>query len=164
MHPPQDDQARPAPGAPAPPAGPADDRPADGMSDTMTAEALPTSFGVFKPVGHVMVGLPTQDQADALVVALHGAGWDSASVLHFAPHDAVPELRAMVDAAGPAAGFGFEITLLRRYLSLAESGYRWLLVKVADSDQAAAVAALARPCGATLAVHYRLLVVEELIW
>ena len=132
-------------------------------SDTMTAGSVPTSFGVFKPVGHVMVGLPTQDHADALLAALHSAGWGPAEVLHFAPRDSVAELTAMVDQAGPAAGFGFEITLLRRYLALAEAGYRWLLVKVDDSDDAAATAALARTSGATLAVHYRRLTVEELI-
>ena len=126
----------------------------------MAADKLPISFGGFKPVGHVMVGLPTQAQADALALALHGAGWDKAALLHFAPHDSVAELQALVDAAGPAAGFGFEITFLRRYLSLAESGHRWLLGKVDGSDQAAAAAALARSGGATLAVHYRLLVVE----
>jgi hypothetical protein len=29
------------------------------MSETISAATMPTSFGVLKPVGHVMVGLPT---------------------------------------------------------------------------------------------------------
>ena len=58
-----------------------------------------------------------------------------------------------------------EGVLLRRYLSLTEAGYRWLLVKVDDNELAAAAAAaqVARACGATLAVYYRTLTVEELI-
>ena len=80
----------------------------------MEADALPTSFGVFKPVGYVMVGLPTQTQADALVLALHAAGWSPQEVLHFAPRKPVSELTAMVNNAGALAGFGYEITLLRR--------------------------------------------------
>ena len=127
------------------------------------ADALPTSFGVFKPVGYVMMGLPTQAQIDALVSALHGAGWSAPGVRQFAPRESAAELRAMVDNAGPLAGFGYEITLLKRYLALTEEGYRWLLVRADDSDRAAAAAALARASGATLAVYYRTLTVEELI-
>jgi hypothetical protein len=127
------------------------------------ANDLPTSFGVFKPVGYVMMGLPMQAQVDALVVALHGAGWPAAGLRQFAPRESVDELRAMVDQAGLLAGFGYEITLLRRYLALAEQGYRWLLVKADDGEGAAAAAALALTAGATLAVYYRRFIVEDLI-
>ncbi len=127
------------------------------------ADALPTSFGVFKPVGHVMMGLPTQVQIDALVSALHSAGWPTSGVRQFSPRESVAELRAMVDNAGPLAGFGYEITLLKRYVALTEDGFRWLLVQADDSDRAAAAAELARASGATLAVYYRTLTVEELI-
>lgn len=127
------------------------------------ADTLPTSFGVFKPVGYVMMGLPTQAQIDALVSALHSAGWPAPGLRQFAPRESVAELRAMVDNAGPLAGFGYEITLLKRYLALTEEGYRWLLVQADDSERAAAAAVLARASGATLAVYYRTLTVEELI-
>ena len=132
-------------------------------SHTVDIDDLPTSFGVFKPVGHVMVGLPTQGQTDTLVSALLAAGWPSAEVRQFTPRDSVAELRALVDEAGPMVGFGYEITLLRRYLALAQEGQCWLLVKVSGTEQAAQAAELARERGATLAVHYRLLTVEELI-
>ena len=131
--------------------------------DTASADNVPTSFGVFKPVGYVMVGLPTQNQSDALVIALHGAGWLGASVLHFTPRESIAELHALVNNASSVAGFGYEITLLRRYLALAKEGYRWLLVKVEDSEHAAAAAEHARHCGATLAVYYRTFTVEELL-
>ncbi|OYU75378.1 MAG: hypothetical protein CFE45_32880, partial [Burkholderiales bacterium PBB5] len=121
------------------------------------------SFGTFKPVGNVMVGLPTQVQAIALASALHDAGWPGTGVLHFTPKEEVHELQALVDNAGAMSGFGYEITLLRRYLDLAKLGYRWLLVKVDDADHAAAASEIARTNGATLAVYYRLLTVEELI-
>lgn len=132
-------------------------------SSTMAADGLPTSFGTFKPVGHVMMGLPTQGQVDALESALHGAGWAGTAVLHFTPREELHELQALVDNAGAAAGFGFEITLLRRYVELTQQGYRWLLVKVDDLDHATAASEIARTNGATLAVYYRLLTVEEMI-
>jgi hypothetical protein len=127
------------------------------------ADALPTSFGVFKPVGHVMVGLPTQAQADTLVAALRVAGWPVSALRQFSPPESAAEMRAMVDNAGTLAGFGSEIALLRRYVSLTEAGYRWLLVQADDNPRAIAAADIARDCGATLAVHYRTLTVEELI-
>jgi hypothetical protein len=127
------------------------------------ADALPTSLGVFNPVGHMMVALPTQTQADALMGTLYETGWPDTTVRQFAPDDSVAQFGAMVGQAGHLAGFGYEITLLRRYLALAETGARWLLVKADDTDQAAIVARAARACGAVLAVHYRTLTTEELI-
>ena len=131
--------------------------------DTIDANSVPTSFGVFKPVGHLMVGVPAQAQADSLESALQAAGWPPAAMHHFVPRESVAELAAMVDNAGAMAGFGYEITLLRRYLSLAEQGYCWLLVKVSDSEHAASAAATARTHGAVLAVHYRRFTVEDLL-
>lgn len=134
-----------------------------GLTETMSSDTVPTTFGVFKPVGHVMVGLPTEAATDQLVRTLHRTGWASESLLRFVPDNAVAELTELVNQAGPLAGFGFEITVLRRYLALAEQGHRWLLVKADSTEQAAQVAELARRGGAVLAMHYRSLAVEELL-
>jgi hypothetical protein len=133
------------------------------MSELASVADVPTSFGVFKPVGWLMVGVPSQALADALSSALLAAGWNGDAVQHFAPRETAAELDAMADNAGGMAGFGYEITLLRRYGALAKEGYRWLLVKVDGVDHAAAAAEIARQGGATLAVHYRMLTVEDLI-
>lgn len=129
--------------------------------DSEREDALPTSFGVFKPVGHVMVGLPTQSRLNSLVVALHGAGCPLVAMRQISP--SVVEMQAMLDNAGLMAGFGYEIQLLRHYMDLTEAGYFWLLVKVDDMEHATAAAEVARGCGATLANYYRSLTVEELI-
>jgi hypothetical protein len=131
--------------------------------DYLTLDSLPTSFGVFKPDGHVMVGLRTLQQADDVRAALQSAGWDRESLLGLTPAQAVTTFEAMVDNAGTMAGFGHELTLVHRYLELARDGQRWLLVKVDDPDLAAQVADVARAHGATLAVHYRMLASEDLI-
>ena len=72
--------------------------------DSASAGDVPTSFGVFKPVGYVMMGLPTQSQSDALVLALHGAGWQGSSVLNFTPRETAAELQALLDNASAMAG------------------------------------------------------------
>ncbi len=148
--------------APVAPAGEA----AAGRVEIINAEqsaALPTSFGVFKPVGHVMIGLPTQVQLDALVAALLDDDWPISALRQFSPVESAAELQAMIDNAGFAASAGYEITLLHRYLSLTQTGYRWLLVRADDNARAKAAAMAARTCGATLALHYRILTIEELI-
>jgi len=124
---------------------------------------VPTWFGLFKPVGWLMVGLPSPALADTLEQSLHSAGWTDAQVLRFNPGESLSQLRAMTDDPGPLADFGHEVTLLRRYVELAKQGYGWCLVRVDDNPQAAQAAAIARDGGATLAVHYRLLTMEELI-
>ena len=149
---------------PAPHTGP-DQRPTPSAAliDAEQAAALPTSFGAFKPVGHVMIGLPTQVQLDALVAALCEDDWPISAMRQFSPVESAAELQAMIDHAGFAASAGYEVTLLHRYLSLTQAGYCWLLVRADDNGRATAAAEVARVCGATLALHYRMLTIEELI-
>jgi hypothetical protein len=131
--------------------------------DTLTHDNAPTSFGVFNPVGCVMLGLPTQTLVDTLAETLHGAGWPRAALREFEPSETVAEMEAMVEGAGPLAAFGYEITMLRRYLAHAREGCRWLLVTLDEPEQARQVADFARQTGAVLAVHYRGLTIEDLI-
>jgi hypothetical protein len=133
------------------------------LIETGQATALPTSSGAFKPVGHVMLGVPAQAQADALALALHAAGWSAANVRQFSPAQSGAEFQAMIDGAGPLAGFGYEITLLQRYVALTADGYRWLLVRAEDAEHAAQAAEIAQAGGATQAVYYKSLTIEELI-
>lgn len=133
------------------------------MSTVASLSRVPTSFGVFKPTGWLMVGLPPQTGTNALAMALQAADWPDNEVLHFVACESLLELEALVENAGPMAGFGYELTLLQRYAALTRQGFEWLLVKVGNSERAVAAAEIARGCGATLAVHYRTLTVEDLI-
>lgn len=133
------------------------------MNDTITKDALPTSFGSFNPIGHLMLGMPSTPQLAAVTAALGANGWPESALVNFTPSEGVEEFEEIIDQASPLAGFGYEITLSRRYLKLSREGYRWLLVKVGDPEEAARAAEIARTNGATLAVHYRLLIAEELI-
>jgi hypothetical protein len=128
-----------------------------------SADTTAGSFSMFKPVGNLMVGLPLPSQLLALVRLLRGAGWPASMLLRFDVQEAQSELQAVLDGAGVLEGFSFEITLLRRYLNLSREGYGWLLVRAEDARRAQAVAALARKCGARVAVHYRAQGIEELI-
>jgi hypothetical protein len=122
------------------------------------------SFGVFKPVGHVVISFPTADQADAAAQALHAIGLRGE-----------PELRRMSDRqmlqqtdqdlqrASPLATVGQEINLVRAHRALAELGYHWLVVHTPDDALARRVAHIARQHGAERAQLYGNFIIEELI-
>lgn len=120
------------------------------------------SFGTFKPVGHVLVGIPANVSAALLERKLQSIGFDS-GLVWITPRESEAELQVLIDDASPLAGFGYEITMMRRYVDLSRNGYRWLLVKTDGDEQARAVGDAASEAGATLAVRYGRLVVEELI-
>ncbi len=138
-----------------------DSQPAPGSADETPARA--TSFGTFKPVGHVMVGLPTREALTALRSALNAPDEPALPADELTPSESVEEMQALIDGASPLAGFGYEITLMRRYLELARQGTRWLIVKVDSNDDAQRIGDLAKAHGATLAVHYGRLTAEDLI-
>lgn len=121
------------------------------------------SFGTFKPVGHVMVGLPDRAALRALKQALVAPGVPGLPADELTPAESIEEMQALIDGASPLAGFGYEITLMRRYVELARRGTFWLIVKTENDEEAAHVGELAQAHGATLAVHYGRLTVEDLI-
>ncbi len=133
------------------------------MSDTIVKNDLPTSFGAFKPVGHVMVGLPTIEALRAARVQLRELGWPEEELVLFAPAESIETMQGLIGNASGLAGLGYELTMMRRYIELSRQGCRWLLVKVEDSEQAQQVADVVRTHGALLVAHYRVLTVEELI-
>ena len=131
----------------------------------MTKADHPQSFGTFKPVGHVVVAMPDDDRAAAAVRALHAAGFEAADILEYTAAEEDDEMDRMLAGAnaGGAAGFGYEVSLMRRYQELAKEGASWLIVFAPDDDKASRVAEVARAHGALMAEKYHRLVIEDLI-
>jgi hypothetical protein len=69
----------------------------------------------------------------------------------------------MMRTASGAAGFGYEIVLMRRYMTLASEGAGWLIVYAPGEEQIKKVQDVARKLGARSAVHYGHLTSEELV-
>ena len=133
------------------------------MSKRMTKADLPTSFGSFKPVDHIVVAMPDDDAAAAFTKDLLVNGFASEDVLHFSAAEGRSDMARMLDGASDFAGFGYEITLMRRYLDLAKKGYRWVLVYAPEDDQAERAKEAALRQAAPMAVKYHSLAVEDLI-
>jgi hypothetical protein len=129
----------------------------------LTKADHPQSHGAFKPVGHVMVALRDEELASATARALLEAGFEDEDILHYSAGEERAEMESMIDHASDFAGFGYEITLMRRYRTLAREGCSWLLVYAPDEAHTRRVADVARRNGALVAVKYNRLLIEDLI-
>ena len=129
----------------------------------MTKADHPQSFGTFKPVGHVVVAMPDDEAAARAVRALHDRGFDQEDVLEYTAAEEDDEMDRMLTHASDFAGFGYEVSLMRRYKELAAGGASWLIVYAPDDDHAQRVAEAVGAHGALLAEKYHRLVIETLI-
>lgn len=129
----------------------------------LTKADHPQSFGTFKPVGHVVIGMPDDPGAAALVQALFAAGFGRDDVLEYTAAEEDDEMDRMLAHASDFAGFGYEVTLMRRYQQLAKAGASWLIVYAPEDGRAAQVGELARAHGALLAEKYNRLTIEDLV-
>mgnify|MGYP003512979057 FL=1 len=131
----------------------------------MTKADHPQSFGAFKPVGHVVVAMPDDERAAAAAQALRASGFEAEDILEYTAAEEDDEMDRMLadaDATG-LAGFGYEVSLMRRYQELAKEGASWLIVYAPEDDQASRVADVVKNHGALIAEKYHRLVIEDLI-
>ena len=128
----------------------------------MTKEDIRNS-GVLNPVGHIVLAFPDDGVASEAVTALRASDFGADDILVYLGAEATERLRERVSTASHAAGFGYEITLMRRYLALAERGCGWLIVYAPDDAAARRVTEVATRLGARCAVRYHRLVNEDLI-
>ncbi len=119
--------------------------------------------GLFHPVGHVVAAFDDDARADAAAAALRDAGLSDADLVRLTSVQWLPTLRRLIDESPRGAGFGYEITLMRRYEELASAGAGWLVVHLRDDEAATHVADVVRRCGARSAVRYHRLASEDLV-
>jgi hypothetical protein len=130
----------------------------------MSKQKVPEAFGVFKPVGHVVISFPTDADMRFAEAALAEAGFHGPeAVMSYTPAAMIEQIDAQVAGASPLASIGQELNLVKAHRALAEQGYHWLVVRASDDDQAREVAALAKRFNAERAQKYGHLIVEELI-
>ena len=129
----------------------------------MTKADHPQSFGAFKPVGHVVVAMPDDERAAAAASALRAVGFEADDILEYTAAEEGDEMERMLQHASDLAGFGYEVSLMRRYQELARDGASWLIVFAPEDDKASRVAEVAKTYGALMAEKYHRLVIEDLI-
>jgi hypothetical protein len=133
------------------------------MSKRMTKGEFQASLGALNPVGHTVLAYASDALAADAKKALLQAGFAEEDILTYTSGELFPNLDEMMRKASGAAGFGYEITLMRRYMTLASEGCGWLVVYSPDEAKTATLRSMARQFGARSAVHYGRLAHEDLI-
>ena len=121
------------------------------------------SFGVSKPVGHVVISFPGAEQAAAAAQALAPLGLGADAVHPYTDREMLRRIDADLAYASPLAAVGQELNLVRARRELAQQGYHWLVVHAPHQEQARQVADIAQQHGAHRAQRYGTFVIEELI-
>ncbi len=123
----------------------------------------PESFGVFKPVGHTVIAFREEAHLQDAVAALQRLGFANTAIVSYTAQEMAQQAAAEQFAAGPLAGFGYELDLVKTHLALAQQGCCFLVVHAPKSEQAAQVADVARNMQAHSAQHYGRFMIEEVI-
>jgi len=129
----------------------------------LTKEDIRNTTGILNPVGHVILAFKDDAVTAQAVEALRAAGSAPEDILVYRAEEATPRLRERVQTVSGAAGFGYEITLMRRYLAFAEQGAGWLIVYAPDDAAVQRVVDVAKRFQALCAVRYHRLANEDLI-
>lgn len=133
------------------------------MSERMTKRKFQESLGAFNPVGSAVLAFPSDAVAAEARTALLQDGFGEEDILSYTSAELFPNLDEMMRNASGAAGFGYEITLMRRYMTLASEGCGWLVVYAPEETQTAKIQGIARRFGAKSAVSYGRVVHEDLV-
>ena len=133
------------------------------MSKRMTKGEFQDTLGAFNPVGHAMLAFATEADAADAAAALAQQGFAAEDIISYSSAELLPKIEHAVRNASEAAGFGYEINLMKRYMTLATENCGWLLVYSPEEEQTKKVQAVARQLGAKSAVHYGRLLHEDLV-
>ncbi len=133
------------------------------MSKRMTKGEFQESLGALNPVSHDVLAFANDAIAADARADLLGVGFSAEDILTYTSAELFPNLDDMIRNASGAAGFGYEINLMRRYFTLAGEGCGWLVVYAPEDEQTPKVTMTAERFGAKSAVRYGRLVNEDLV-
>jgi hypothetical protein len=123
----------------------------------------PQAFGVFKPVGHVVMSFKAIDDAMAATQQLREQGFGAEDLVRYTPEQMLAQVDEDLRQASPLASIGQELNLVKAHRGLAESGYSFVIVRAPRDEQVERVAAVARATRAYTAQSYGHFIIEELI-
>jgi hypothetical protein len=131
--------------------------------EPMEKNDAPESFGVFKPVGHVVLAFKNVEDRDAARQALAAGGFADDTMVQYGADEMKRQLGDQIDDASVVADFGYEIVRSQHYYNLAKHGHVWLVVHAPKLEQAQEVARIAGEHQAVLGDRYGSLVLEKML-
>ena len=123
----------------------------------------PEAYGVFKPVGHVIMAFATDADTQGALSALLSSGFVRDEVAVYSPEQMKSQAEADIEKAGVLATIGQELNLVRAHRDLAAQGHSFLVVRAPKGDGAQRIADIGRRFNAIRAQKYGRLLIEELI-
>lgn len=122
----------------------------------------PTSFGIFKPVGHTVIAFHSEAQLQSAVMALQALGFVDASMVRYGPAEMAAQVDAELQSISPLAHFGSELDLIRAHRALALQGCSFLVVAAPSDALRQQVSELVHTLKPAAAQHYGQLLIEDL--
>lgn len=123
----------------------------------------PTSFGVFKPVGHTVIAFASADNLKAASADLLAQGFKLEDMVTYTAQEMLAQVAANLLTASPMASVGQELNLVKAHQALAQQGCSFLVVQADDEPKAGLVDAVLRSHHATSAQRYGRFLIEELV-
>lgn len=123
----------------------------------------PLSFGVFKPVGHVVVSFREATHTLSAIGQLHDDGFEDADITRYSAAEMRAQVEEELRRSNPFASIGQDMNLIEKHGELADAGCDFLVVRARSADRAERVAVVARRLHAVTAQRYGPFIVEELI-
>jgi hypothetical protein len=129
----------------------------------MAKDALSHAYGVFKPVGHVVVAFPSDADCREAAGALLADDFKEDDITAYSPQQMLAQVEEDLTKASALAGVGQELNLVKAHGELARQGSSFLVVRAHDQHAADRIAETARRHHASRAQRYGTLLIEELI-
>ena len=123
----------------------------------------PTSFGVFKPVDHVVMAFENATAAQDAADQLSSQGVSAADVVRYTPQEMKNQVDSNLLTASALASLGQDLNLVKAHRALAEEGCSFLVVYAPHAEQVQRIQIIANTMKAKSAQRYGSLIVEELL-
>jgi hypothetical protein len=122
----------------------------------------PESFGIFKPVGWIVIALRTEADLLDMQAALQADGFEPEAMVRYTPQEMLAQIDHELPNAGVFAEFGQELKIVKAHRVLAQNGCSFLVVRAVDDAWAQRVTDQVKRLGAPTAQRYGHLIIEEL--
>jgi hypothetical protein len=129
----------------------------------ITMKRPPRSFGVFAPVGYLVLAFQEEREAAHAREALLTGGYDDEEVMTFSSEQVISAFENTRDNISVLAYLGTELAHQREQFEYARQGCTFLVVYAPTEAEAARVLRVAWRYGARLAHKYNQFTVEEVL-
>ena len=123
----------------------------------------PESFGVFKPVGHVVITFRSAADVQAAQRALSEQGFAASDMVRYTSAEMIAQVDDEIATASPMAAIGQDLNLIKAHRVSAQEGCQFLVVHAPDDAHVEKVDAVVHHFKAVAAQRYGRFITEELI-